>query len=178
MGDRAFPCIKRGLNEVSEPENQQVTNPQGVMKIFPGFLSSEAKMMLVKNFFKEEKIFRIGHNRAGWGIWGPHYSSTLCIFEILIIGSFQKVFKYFSFFISEWSRSSPPPRPGWVSCTHARQGEQFNWACSGRFHCELNHPHPHHPHPLASNWCTVSNGLYSSPYVLWSISWMDHLLRD
>ena len=138
---RAFPCIKRGLNEVIEPENQQVTNPQGVMKIFPGFLSLEAKIMLVKKFLKKkEKIFRIGHNWAGCGIWGPHYSSTLCIFW----NWNNRKFSESIYFSSQKDRGAPR----WVSCTYARQGEQFNWACSGGFHCELNHPHPHHPHPL------------------------------
>ena len=100
MGDRAFPCIKRGLNEVSEPENQQVTNLQGVMKIFPGFLSLEAKMMLVKNFLKKKRYLGLAIIELGEVSEGP-IILVLCIFEILIIGSFQKVFKYFLFFISE-----------------------------------------------------------------------------
>ena len=40
---QSVPSIKRRLNMVSEPKSQQVMNPQGVMKIFPSFVSSGAK---------------------------------------------------------------------------------------------------------------------------------------
>lgn len=168
---RAFPCIKRGLNEVIEPENQQVTNPQGVMKIFPGFLSLEAKIMLVKKFLKKkEKIFRIGHNWAGCGIWGPHYSSTLCIFW----NWNNRKFSESIYFSSQKDRGAP--RVGIMYICAAGRAVQLSML--RRISLWAEPPPPPPPTPLASNWCTVSNGLYSSPYVLWSISWMDHLLRD
>lgn len=44
-----FPHIKRGLNEASEPQSQQVTSPQGGRKTFLGFLSIGAKKFTSSN---------------------------------------------------------------------------------------------------------------------------------
>lgn len=64
--------------------------------------------------------------------------------------------------------------PAWTWCTHApgREGGSTEHAP------ELASAHLTGSRTLcACDWWMVSNGLYSSPYVLWIIFWMDHLLK-